>query len=318
MNQWVKGVALISMLLLLTLVTVLTSNMLYQNTLEIKRHQTQTLSAQASEYARGGIALAEIWLRQNASLSMEQSGVFQPPGGNLAIQVSDEMGKFNLNNLRGKNGAMDQTQLVIFRRLLLALGLDQSLAPAVGDWVDADISSSGYNSEDLGYSMIGTREGRGYRAANRAMAHISELLLVRGFTPAIVDKLSPYVTVLPHTTPVNINSASQPVIEALMPDIDGQSVVQTVQQKLSGFVDIESFLKHHVSAGVDIPAQLLTTSSQYYLITVKASYQQQPAQWQALLSRAQEKETAAAVQIHTVWLRQLPFWATAPTLNNYE
>lgn len=318
MKRQKQGVALITMLLLLALVTALTADMLYQNTLEIKRQQTQRRLAQATEYAFGGIVLAELWLQQSVVTHSARPTVFQPPDGSLTIEIDDEMAKFNINNLRTKEGGIDQTQLAVLKRLLTSFALDPSLAYGVADWLDKDISSSGYNTEDLGYATIKTRDGIGYRAANRAMTNISELILVRGFSPNIVENLKPSLTALPMRTPINVNSARPIVIEAVIPGINGQTLFDMRKQNISGFADLNSLLQHQLTAGLDIPTQWLTTSSQFYLITARAAFQQQRAQWQALVSRTIKPDTTDQWQTNIVWLRQLPFWATAAKLNNYE
>jgi general secretion pathway protein K len=47
-----------------------------------------------------------------------------------------------------------------------------------------------------------------YLPANRALVDVAELLLVRGFDQAAIDKLAPWVCALPKPTPVNVNTAS--------------------------------------------------------------------------------------------------------------
>lgn len=318
MKRQAHGVALIAMLLLLVLVTSLTANMLYQNTIEIKRQQTQSRVIQATEYARAGIALAELWLQRPTSPDSSEPAIFQPPNGGLTIEIDDEMAKFNINNLRTKEGGIDQTQLVVLQRLLTNLSMDPGLAFGVADWVDKDTSSSGYNTEDLGYSMIKTREGVGYRTSNRSMGHISELLLVQGFSREVLAKLKHSLTALPIRTPININSASAAVIEAVIPGINGHALSAARKKEGSEFGDIETFLQHQQTAGLEIPTQWLSTHSQFYLVTARGTYQQQSAQWQALISRTANNNPEDLWQTDLVWLRKLPFWVTAPKLNNYE
>ena len=319
-----RGVALLSMLLVFAIVAALTASMAFKNRLEIKRYQTMLRSAQAVEYARGGIRLAELWLQRYRDPLIAERSVFQPPDGDLTIYISDEMGKFNLNNLRGKNGVIDRVQLAVLQRLLVVLKLDPQLANAIGDWVDADIRSSGStNTEDLGYSSRPTIDGSGYRAANRPMAHISELLLVTGFSEQIIETLKPYVSVLPVTTAVNINTASPLLLEALIPGLEAEKLVAVRSAMPSGFIDLDGFLKDKSSAGVDIPAGLLTTVSRYYMITSRGVFRGQPSLWQALVGRfSAEDADLSAVDLlwetQAIWLQRLPFWAVESRLDDYE
>ena len=319
-----RGVALLSMLLVFAIVATLTGSMLYKNRLEIKGFQTLLRSAQAVEYARGGIVLAELWLQRYRNPEKAGMSVFQPPEGDLAVYISDEMGKFNLNNLRDKNGAVNAVQLAVLQRLFVALEIDPQLAVAVADWVDADISSSGsVNTEDLGYANRPTIDGSGYRAANQPVAHISELLLVAGFSSQVVEKLKPYISALPVTTGVNVNTASPLLLEALMPGLQGQALVAARDRTASGFVDLDRFLTDQSSAGVDIPAALLTTVSNFYLVTSRGVYRDQPALWQALIRRSNaEGADSSAVDLfwdtQTLWLQRLPFWSAESSVDYYE
>ena len=309
------GVALLSMLLVFAVVGTLTGSMLYRNSLEIKRDQTSIRSAQAYEYARGGVALAELWLQRHTQPQRAGLSLFRPPEGDLAVYISDEMGKFNLNNLRDKSGAVNGVQVAVLQRLLVALELDPQLALATADWVDGDISSTGSsNTEDLGYSSRPTDSGIGYRTANRPMGHISELLLVDGFSRQAYNNLKPYISALPVATAVNVNSASPLLLEAVIPGIAARELVASRESMAGGFADMDHFLKHQSSAGVDIPAGLLTTVSHYYLVSSRVVFSDQPSNWQALISRFQSEDrrhlTASLIwKTRILWLQQLPFWA---------
>lgn len=308
-----KGVALLSMLLVMAIVTTLTSSMLYNNRLEIKRSQVQAFKAQAQEYALSGIAWAEIWTQKTTHPKAQVMELFEPENGSLQVRISDEMAKFNLNNLRDVSGKIDSTQLHIFQRLLTSLQIDAALAVNVGDWLDADVSSAGHNSEDLGYENKQAYYAKGYRTANRPMAHISELILVKGFSIELYQILQPYVTALPNKTAININSASAELLEVLIPGIDG---VRMVAQRKSGngslFLDVDSFLQHQITAGLEITADMLTTTSQYYMVIAQASYRKQMSNWQALLFKSENLVSANqdGWYIQRKWQHQQPFWMT--------
>lgn len=306
-----RGVALLSMLLVLVIVTALTSSMLYNNRLEIQRNQVRSLNAQAQEYALSGITWAEIWLQKTAQPQARILELFQPEHGSLHVTISDEMAKFNLNNVRDVSGKIDPSQLQIFQRLLISLQIDPALAINLGDWLDADVSSAGYNSEDLGYENKQAYYAKGYRTANRPMAHISELILVKGFTTQLYEILQPYVTALPNKTRVNINSASGKLLEALIPGINGAQILSQ-RERANGtpFLDIESFLQHQLSAGLEISVDMLTTTSQYYLVSAQASYHNQSSNWQALLFKAEYPASTNQKDWHIQrkWQHLQPFW----------
>ena len=57
------------------------------------------------------------------------------------------------------------------------------------------------------------------------MDTLSELLLVRGITPEIYNKIRPYLTTVsePNRPPINVNTTGQPVLEALDDNIDADT-----------------------------------------------------------------------------------------------
>ena len=314
-----KGVALLSMLLVLAIVTTVTSNMLYNNRLEIQRSQVRALSAQAQDYAQSGIAWAEIWLQKTTYPQAQSMEIFQPDQGSLHVTISDEMAKFNLNNLRDASGNIDPAQLQIFQRLLISLQIDPALGINLGDWLDADISSAGYNSEDLGYENKQAYYAKGYRTANRPMAHSSELMLVKGFSPELYKRLQPSITALPNKTGININSASAKLLEVLIPGIDGiRMVAHRERAEGSPFLEVDSFLQHQLSAGLEIAADMLTTTSQYYRVTSEAGYRNQASNWQALLFRSEDLSNGkqSGWHIQRKWQQRLPFWVTQASVSN--
>ena len=136
------------------------------------------------------------------------------------------------------------------------------LANAVVDWIDADsnVTTPG-GAEDSDYLQT----ERPYRAANAPMASSSELLLVRGFTPAIYREVAPYVTALAEHTLINVNTAKLEVLRTLDEDINCIDVTKlgrdsevltastsytSTEVKPKVFKDAEEFL---VAAGAGCP-----------------------------------------------------------------
>lgn len=182
-----RGVALLSMLLVLALVSVITYRMVFENSQEIRLAVTLRDQAQSSEYASFGLDLAMSWLYKDWQSDRKENKIVDHKGeawaqadisveletGALKINIADLMGRFNLNNLLAADGAVDEQQFALFQRLLSSLDLETELAIAIVDWIDPDISSRSYKTEDLGYLQSDIP----YQAANRILAHTSELPL---------------------------------------------------------------------------------------------------------------------------------------------
>ena len=91
-------------------------------------------------------------------------------------------GKFNLNNLVNAEGQANAPYVEQFTRLLQVLNIDASKAQAVVDWIDTDVNATlPDGAEDDYYTGLEVP----YRTANRGISSISELQLVRGFSPSV-------------------------------------------------------------------------------------------------------------------------------------
>jgi general secretion pathway protein K len=114
---------------------------------------------------------------------------------------------------------------------------------AIRDWIDADDQRSGTNgAEDQDYLS----QDPPYRAANQPFRSVSELMLVKGMTKELYAALQPYVAALPTTppgsvvpanptnpanlggnvTPINVNTAPEPVLLSLAPNITNKAAVE--------------------------------------------------------------------------------------------
>ena len=82
--------------------------------------------------------------------------------------------------------------------LFRALDLDLGPVQAILDWIDQDSETRYPNgAEDEYYTGLEVP----YRTANGPFATMRELLLVRGITTEIYEKLSPHIHILPQETP---------------------------------------------------------------------------------------------------------------------
>ncbi len=200
------------------------SAMLNQATLVASRAQADLYAQAGLEWARGVVAqdgrtagtvdsLGEPWAQPIAGLPVERALV----SGSL----SDEQGKFNLNNVVGADKQASPNDVKILRQLFRSLDIPEDLVGAVVDWVDADSDlSGGAGAEDAFYLGL----ARPYRTANQPMVQVEELYRVRGFDAKTVARVKPFVTALPGRTPVNANTASAEVVAAIAPEQPVESI----------------------------------------------------------------------------------------------
>lgn len=226
MRRGERGLAAVTAILIVAVAASAATLMLAQQSAMIDQTMLVASRAQADQYARAGLdwargvlledtrsagavdSLGEPWAQPIAALPVERALV--------AGAIADEQSKFNLNNLVNGNGTKSAADMQVLARLLTSLGLAPELAEAVLDWIDPDSDlAGGHGAEDPYYLSL----AKPYRAANRSMVQVEELYRVRGFDRATVAKLKPYVTALPERTKVNVNTAPQVVLEALLPEV---------------------------------------------------------------------------------------------------
>ncbi|MFT6311162.1 MAG: general secretion pathway protein K [Porticoccus sp.] len=280
------GLALISIMVMVTLMTILLSGIFYRHQLDIVRairvisgEQAMLLALSTESWALNVFVeddnevdhLDEDWARKIPVLPIE--------GGTVTGKIIDLQGRFNLNNFTDYESSktwqedsqdINGTNLIaIYMRLLESLELDADLAKAavIVDWIDSNselISSDG--AEDDEYYRL----DKAYVAANAMMVEPEELALLRGYQINDVMTLADSISALPAQTLLNINTADKRLLMALHQDIDEAAADEIIDQrpfeKLDEFyATVDGLLNSTVSAKVLLSA-LVDKKSRYYVM----------------------------------------------------
>lgn len=283
------GAALIMALLVVALATALASTMIWRQDMWLRQVETRRDLAQARLLAMAGIDWARAVLAEDArTSSIDHLGepwatkvpAMPAEGGEIGGELGDEQAKWNLNNLV-RNGQVQADSLAILGRLLNQLQLPQSLASTLADWLDSDSEAMPDGAEDAYY--LGQTQP--YRSANRELDDLDNLLRVRGFDKLIVDKLRPYVSVLPGYNPVNLNTTSATVLAAVLPDLsttDAQQII--VERDRIPFRDVADFRNRlpRVESG---GAAQLETRSRFFSVLIRSRFGNADMASMALLDR---------------------------------
>jgi type II secretory pathway component PulK len=163
--------------------------------------------------------------------------------GTCSITVAEESGKLNLNLLKTSEGAPDRTRIDQMLRLIDLLNrrdfeappISYGIVPAIIDWIDSDeetaclpfIMNANLGAESSYYAGL----DRPYRARNAPLDTTEELLLIRGITPDIFERIRDYVTVKGEGK-ININSASKLVIESMSEKMDPAVAQMIVNRRM--------------------------------------------------------------------------------------
>jgi general secretion pathway protein K len=275
-----RGVALITVLLVVAISTILAVGMLHSQYLALQYASGLFSQDQALLYTEGAEDFVLELLREDYQSDKRNGKLVDYPGetwarpfpsfpvdgGMILARVQDVQGKFNLNRI-WHDSAPDNAAIAIFQRLLKNLGLPETLAPALTDWLDTDNDPTGSDgAEDDFYSRLTPA----YRTANQPLSDISELRLIKGFTPDVIAKLTPYVCALPATALLNINTADPMLLSALTPSMTSRNATELSSQRPQKgyYATPDEFLSQPVFNGLE-PSQKTEIQSQ---IDVRTHY----------------------------------------------
>jgi general secretion pathway protein K len=221
-----RGVALIIALVVVALATVLATRIGAESALDQRRAATLLAQEQVMQVALG----AEAWAievlradfeRNNRQVTLDQAWatpLMELPidGGSLTGQLEDMEGRFNVNNLVNPDGTKNLFAFAWFQRLLAKLQLEPKWASLLLDWIDPDTIADGIDGAEDG---VYTGFNPPYRPPNRPITSTSELLALPGFGIERYRTLAPFVAALPVGTPLNVCTASGPVLDTLAPSL---------------------------------------------------------------------------------------------------
>jgi general secretion pathway protein K len=222
-----SGIALITAILVVALAAMASAAILVSAHLSIRR----TANLQESELAWWYASGVESWVKSLLERDLDNnridalSDIWAQPVDYLPVdegfvrgQVVDLQGLFNLNNLGTPDLEEYERQLQVFARLLRYAEIAQeaqarAIGAAIRDWIDADSEPTGADgAEDNDYLRLDPP----YRAANRMISSVSELLAIRGVTREMYPRLAPLVAAIPqYGVPINVNTAPPAVLYAL-------------------------------------------------------------------------------------------------------
>ncbi|KAB2325317.1 general secretion pathway protein GspK [Betaproteobacteria bacterium SCN1] len=288
-----RGLAVITAMLVVALAASLAAFVAWQQHLWTRQVENLAAQAQGRAVALAALQWARALLAEDARaggtdhLQEDWAQALAPlpaDGGELSGAIRDQQGLFNLNSLV-RGGQASEADGAVFRRLLEQLGLPPDLDNAVVDWIDADSEVRYPGGAEDGHYL--TRDPP-YRAANRPLTTVDGLYRVQGFDRVRVERLRPFVSVLPVPTPVNVNTAPPEVLAAL---VDGLTLEQakTLTDARDGrpFRDLDDFRQRLPPAALAFDDSVAAVGSRYFLVAGHARFDRARVGFEALLERGQ-------------------------------
>jgi general secretion pathway protein K len=253
-TQAQRGAALISAMLVVTLVATLASVALWQQWRHVEVESAERHRVQSGWLLNGALDWSRLILREDALASGAADHLAEPwalplqeaklstflaqdqqlregdPEVFLSGQVTDAQSRLNLSNWfeaadGQRAGQLNPGMQAALSRLFSILGLPASeLAVLSREWLAAAQAAR----TPLGAtSAAPAGNTSGAALLPQQVAQLQWL----GLSRETVARLAAHVTILPEVTPVNLNTASAEVIYASVPGLDLAAAQQFVQQR---------------------------------------------------------------------------------------
>ena len=314
-----RGVAVITALLLTTLAISIVASLFWQQQVQVRSMENQRLHLQTKWILRGALdwatlvlfqdgidhreytSLDQVWATPLAETRLDQYVERERIEGenfaaNLSGSITDACSRYNLRNLAKSRGLVDEPNVKIFGQLLRNLQLDPSLARRVAGFVSTGLPAGAAPPEGEQTQLVPVT------GAPLKIMQVDDLLAVQGITPAIVERLRPFVTVLPETTPVNVNTAPAEVLAAVVPDMSvSEANTLIVRRKQAAWRGVNYF-KTEVGQNRDILESAVAVKSDWFLVDSHIRLDRAALDAQALIQRAGNLLAGGGPKVR--WIRQ--------------
>jgi general secretion pathway protein K len=280
--------------------------------------------------------LAETRLDQYIERERIEGEVFD---ASLSGNIVDATSRYNLRNL-ASGTAIDKAQLAIFQRLLTTLQLNPALAktaanliagsqpvvvaagtvdPVTGQEVGGQEKDPGDSTNPGTEGQAGPPTGDPADPADPALAttipvvrtglgtpmkflEVEDLLAVRGFTPEMLEKLRPYVIVLPDRTPVNVNTAPAEVLAAVIPNFSLSEAKSLLARRRNVPWDAINKFETDIPGRTPV-ADSISVKSDWFLVNSRIRLDRAALNAQALVQRSSATQIGGG-GVKVVWVRQ--------------
>lgn len=233
------GAALLLAMVILTLVATLAAGMVWQQTRSVQLESAERARVQAAWILNGALDWARLILREDARsggadhlgepwatplaearlstfLAVDKDNNTEGgPDAFLSGSITDAQSRYNLRNLVDGEGKLVAAELKAFARLCEAAGLPTDAASRVAEGLRAAWAPPA---------------GDGATTAGLAPQRVAQLRWV-GLDDATLQRLAPYVSLLPVRTPVNANTAGREVLLAAIDGLDLATAERLVQMR---------------------------------------------------------------------------------------
>lgn len=295
MMQSERGAAVVMAMLVVAVSVVLVSGVFHRQSAMVRQLENDVAAAQAQLLLSGAIDWVRVILREDARTSATddlgepwavplQQTRLDSEGSDpawLSGAMEDAQSRFNLRNVSGPMGPI-ASEVAALRRLLDLVGADPMLAESLAQDIDVAMAARTAAPGDL---MV-------------LPATLADIQVQGSAERAALDRLRPFVTVLPMATAINANTASAEVLAARFDHLalaDARRLVTSRER--ASFKDVNDVLTRVPGLNLTGGAGQVTVATQFFLLRGTVEFRRAHLQALVLLKRE-------AGRVEVVWTRE--------------
>ncbi len=239
-----RGAALLVAMVILTLVSTLAAGMVWQQWRAVQVEEAERARTQAAWILTGALDWGRLILREDKRINSDHLGeiwatplaeaqlsTFLSQGRDSSVEgapeafisgnIRDAQSRYNLRNLV-QDGKVVEAQLAVLQRLCESADVPPETADLIANGLAAAWRAPGADSPGVGEAD--------QAAAPLPPRTVAQLVWL-GLDAQVVQRIAPFVEVLPVATPLNLNTASKEVLAAVVDGLDAGSAERLVQAR---------------------------------------------------------------------------------------
>lgn len=290
-----RGAAVVMAMLVVAVTATLVAGVFWRQSVLVQQAENALSYAQAKWLMRGAVDWASVILAEDARTSsadhlgepwavpLAETRLNEGDGREpvyLAGEIRDEQAKLNLRNLASV-GEAGVAEVEVLARLFGMLGLNPAAAAAVAQRVREGLPADA---------------GRAPRAMG--ISAVDDLLGVDGIDAAAIERLRPFITMLPQPTPVNANTAAAEVLAARIANLSLADARRLAASRdRTHFRDRADALSRIPELRLQAADAEIAVATRFFSVDGTISYRRARLQARALLKRE-------ARRVDMLWLRE--------------
>jgi general secretion pathway protein K len=176
-----------------------------------------------------------------------------PKDWRIKATLIDAQSVFNINSIVEQNQKL--SYFLLLKQLLPKQDIQEIFFSGVS-WLQ-------HNSKSDNFNAFYAQQHPPYQSSEQIMQSLDELRYIKGFTTEIILKLKPYLTALPESTPININTANEEVLGILKPNLKKEDLKKIIYSRgEKGFKSSAALFD--ILESFKIPPANVTINSQYF------------------------------------------------------